>query len=138
MVRWNLPTISNITINVGDTVHWITTDNLPHTVTSIEDQLAGSPAAYINSPLITSDENGVSQFSKRKFSKMFTQEGLYYYADQNNADEMQGSVRVVRRSASALAGTSPDDEMENSSSKQTLESLLFATLIALLIFFVFS
>ncbi|EFA76689.1 hypothetical protein PPL_09439 [Heterostelium album PN500] len=131
VVMWDNPMISNITIYVGDTVHWVTSDNQPHTVTSYQvEPTVGTPAPFINSPLITSDENGISQFSKRKFSKMFTQEGLHYYHDQHNPDSMQGTVHVIKQSR--------ESGIENSSSKETIESFLFASLLAFLIFFVFS
>eukprot|EP01132_Coremiostelium_polycephalum_P004864 gene4864-6062_t len=140
VIEWNNPTLSNITISVGDTITWFTNDNQQHTVTSfpttiIENNNDDNVAApriskhnqlYLDSPSISSEN-----FSnlKRKYSQIFTREGLYSYHDKFNPESMVGTVRVLSSSST---------DVENLGSKQPFLSLLFACLLGFMIFFIFS
>ncbi|KAM9992319.1 hypothetical protein ACTFIY_009759 [Dictyostelium cf. discoideum] len=157
VIKWDNPIESEITISVGDQVTWITTDGLQHTVTSIrsidivnkEEILMNQINSkeinnnanlnyYTNSnnkyfQIINSSTFSKDSYTKSKHSVTFTREGIYTYHCKYHNQTMLGSIRVLSSSSSMS-----NDIDRNQNSKKSLLSLLFATLLALLIFFVLS
>lgn len=90
-VSWSLPTTSEVTINVGDTVTWTWADSIQHSVTS-----QSGPATF---------DSGIQTGVGQTFSFTFNEAGTYTYRCEVHPSSMTGTVNVMAAATNTPTAT---------------------------------